>query len=171
LAWLDVRGTAVLLRTARPEDLPEIVALLAADQLGAARDGLRGPDDVEAYESALSAIKADPNQLLVVAVADAALVATFQLSFLPGLARRGSWRAQLEAVRVLESMRGGGLGTAMMQWAIEAARARGCRLLQLTTDKSRTDAKRFYEQLGFAASHEGMKLRIDGPGSPPASTP
>ena len=88
----------------------------------------------------------------------ARLVATFQLSFLPGLSRRGSWRAQLEAVRVASELRGQGVGAVMVEWAIDESRRRGCSLIQLTTDKSRTAAHRFYERLGFAASHEGMKL-------------
>lgn len=83
-----------------------------------------------------------------------------QLSFLPGLARRGALRAQIEAVRVHESNRGRGLGAAMLGWAIEEARRRGCGLVQLTTDKARPDAHRFYERLGFVASHQGMKLRL-----------
>jgi GNAT superfamily N-acetyltransferase len=88
-------------------------------------------------------------------------VGTFhQLSFLPGLARRGALRAQIEAVRVAASQRGGGLGAAMMTWAIDEARRRGCSLVQLTSDKNRTEAHRFYASLGFAASHEGMKLHL-----------
>jgi len=83
-----------------------------------------------------------------------------QLSFLPGLARRGALRAQIEAVRVRDDFRGGGLGAAMLAWAIDEARRRGCALVQLTTDKSRTSAHRFYERLGFVASHEGMKLTL-----------
>ncbi len=83
-----------------------------------------------------------------------------QLSFLPGLARRGALRAQIEAVRVRDDHRGRGLGAALFQWAIEEARRRQCALVQLTTDKSRADAHRFYERLGFVASHEGLKLRL-----------
>ncbi len=91
---------------------------------------------------------------------DGQIVGTMQLSFLPGLARRGALRAQIEAVRVAQSQRGSGLGAAMMGWAIEEARRRGCALVQLTTDKSRTDAHRFYARLGFVATHEGMKLAL-----------
>jgi GNAT superfamily N-acetyltransferase len=87
-------------------------------------------------------------------------VATLQLSFIPGLARRGALRAQIEAVRVADACRGGGLGAAMMVWAIGEARRRGCALVQLTSDKSRTSAHRFYERLGFVATHEGMKLAL-----------
>ena len=88
------------------------------------------------------------------------VVATLQLSFIPGLARRGALRAQIEAVRVADACRGGGLGAAMMAWAIGEARRRGCALVQLTSDKSRTSAHRFYERLGFVATHEGMKLAL-----------
>ena len=88
------------------------------------------------------------------------IAATFQLSFLPGLSRRGSCRAQLEAVRVAAGLGSHGVGAAMVEWVIGESRRRGCSLMQLTTDKSRTGAHRFYERLGFAASHEGMKLAL-----------
>jgi GNAT superfamily N-acetyltransferase len=140
--------------------VPAIVALIAADQLGATRDGVRDDSDRAAYEQAFRAIDADPAHLLLVAESDGQVVGTMQLSFLPGLARRGALRAQIEAVRVAESTRGSGLGAGMMTWAIDEARRRGCALVQLTSDKSRTDAHRFYERLGFVASHEGMKLRL-----------
>jgi GNAT superfamily N-acetyltransferase len=152
-------GKAVL-RRARREDVPAIVALIAADQLGAARDGVRNRADLQAYEAAFQAIDGDPAHLLLVAESAGALVGTMQLSFLPGLARRGALRAQIEAVRVAESTRGSGLGAAMMRWAIDEARRRGCALVQLTSDKSRTDAHRFYQRLGFVSSHEGMKLKL-----------
>jgi len=118
------------------------------------------------YERAFDAIDADPAHLLVVGellepgALAGPVVATFQLSFLPGLSRRGSWRSQIEAVRVGTELRGHGVGVAMVKWAAEESRRRGCSLMQLTTDKSRTDAHRFYERLGFAASHEGMKLTL-----------
>ena len=148
-------GDSVMLREALPGDLPEIVALLAADQLGAHREAA---GDLEPYRAAFDAITADPAHLLLVAHDSSRVVATMQLSFIPGLARRGAWRAQIEAVRVHEDVRGGGLGGWMIEWAIDEARRRGCALVQLTTDKRRTDAHRFYERLGFVASHEGMKL-------------
>jgi GNAT superfamily N-acetyltransferase len=150
----------VLLRRARERDVPAIVELLAADQLGATRDGVHTPGDLDSYLRAFRAIDADPAHLLVVAQAGADVVATMQLSFLPGLARRGALRAQIEAVRVHAACRGHGLGAAMIDWAIGEARRRGCALVQLTTDKSRTSAHRFYERLGFVASHEGMKLAL-----------
>jgi GNAT superfamily N-acetyltransferase len=158
---LDVGGTPVVLRTATDDDLPGLVAMIAADQHAAVRDGIRDDADLARYRAALHAIDADPAHLLVVAEVAGTVVGTFQLSFVPGLARRGSLRAQVEAVRLDGSWRGRGLGTALMRWAVEESRRRGCSLVQLTTDKRRTDAHRFYERLGFVASHEGMKLLLE----------
>jgi GNAT superfamily N-acetyltransferase len=160
LAVLADGAAAVVLRFATEADVAAIVELLAADQLGATRDGVRDEADLVAYRAAFHHIDADPAHLLLVAEHDGRVVGTFQLSFLPGLARRGALRAQIEAVRVAESQRGTGLGAAMMQWAIDEARRRGCALVQLTSDKARTDAHRFYARLGFVASHEGMKLAL-----------
>jgi GNAT superfamily N-acetyltransferase len=153
-------GPPVALRRARRDDVPAIVELIAADQLGASRDGVRDDADLAAYAAAFDAIDADPAHLLVVAEAAGQVVGTLQLSFLPGLARRGALRAQIEAVRVAGTCRGSGLGAAMIGWAIEESRRRGCALVQLTTDKTRTGAHRFYQRLGFVASHEGMKLAL-----------
>ncbi|KRE82074.1 GNAT family N-acetyltransferase [Arthrobacter sp. Soil763] len=156
------------LRRAHRADLPAILRLLADDQLGSAREDAA---DLAPYERAFAAIDADPAHLLLVgdlAPSDGSeprVVATFQLSFLPGLSRRGSWRAQLEAVRVAGELRGQGVGAAMVDWALGEARRRDCSLVQLTTDKSRTAARRFYERLGFSASHEGMKLLLEEPGA------
>jgi GNAT superfamily N-acetyltransferase len=158
LETLDLGGARVTLRRAEASDVPGIVGLLAADQLGATRDGLARAEDLAAYQAAFAAIDRDPAHLLIVAQAGPDLVATMQLSFLPGLARRGALRAQIEAVRVHEAFRNRGLGAALFAWAIDEARRRHCALVQLTTDKSRTSAHRFYERLGFAATHEGMKL-------------
>lgn len=161
LLTLDVDGGTFRLRPAELADLPGILRLLADDQLGSSREDT---SDLAPYEKAFAAIDADPAHLLLVGELVSAeasgtrLVATFQLSFLPGLSRRGSWRSQLEAVRVSADLRGYGVGAAMVEWAIDESRRRGCSLVQLTTDKSRTAAHRFYERLGFAASHEGMKL-------------
>jgi GNAT superfamily N-acetyltransferase len=160
LAQLELDRAPVTLRAARRGDVPAIVALIAADQLGATRDGVRDEADLAGYLRAFEAIDADPAHILAVAESGGQLVGTMQLSFLPGLARRGSLRAQIEAVRVADTTRGSGLGAAMMGWAIEEARRRGCALVQLTSDKSRTDAHRFYQRLGFVASHEGMKLGL-----------
>ncbi|WP_277308989.1 GNAT family N-acetyltransferase [Spongiactinospora sp. TRM90649] len=146
-----------MLRRAVPGDVEPIVALLAADQLGATRDG----GDLAPYERAFQAIDADPAHLLAVVEGPGGQVAgTMQLTFLPGLARRGALRAQIEAVRVHEDHRGGGHGGAMISWAIDEARRRGCALVQLTSDRQRDDAHRFYTRMGFAATHEGFKLAL-----------
>ena len=160
LAVLAAGPARVLLRTAQEADVAAVIDLIAADQLGATRDGVRDAADLAAYTAAFRSIDADPAHLLVVAEHAGQIVGTFQVSFLPGLARRGALRAQIEAVRVAESQRGSGLGAAMMRWAIDEARRRGCALVQLTSDKARADAHRFYARLGFVASHEGMKLAL-----------
>jgi len=160
LAEIGNGEDSVVLRRAQRDDVAAIVGLIAADQLGATRDGVDSPADLDAYTAAFEAIDADPAHLLVVADRAGAVVGTMQLSFLPGLARRGALRAQIEAVRVAESQRGSGLGAAILTWAIDEARRRGCALVQLTTDKTRTDAHRFYQRLGFVSSHEGMKLAL-----------
>ncbi|WP_240789962.1 GNAT family N-acetyltransferase [Roseomonas sp. HF4] len=136
--------------------MPAIVALLADDMLGAGREVPGDP----AYEAAFAAIEADPNQLLAVAEEIGRVVGCLQLTFIPGLSRKGMWRGQIESVRIASGHRGTGLGRRMFEWAIEACRARGCGLVQLTTDKARPEAHRFYESLGFVASHEGMKLAL-----------
>jgi GNAT superfamily N-acetyltransferase len=160
LAVLTAGAEHVVLRRAVPADVGAIISLIAADQLGATRDGVRDAADLAAYESAFLAVDADAAQLLVVAEADGRIVGTMQLTFIPGLARRGALRAQIEAVRVADGFRGNGLGSAMIGWAVDEARRRGCALVQLTTDKARADAHRFYRRLGFVASHEGLKLAL-----------
>ena len=148
-----------MFRRAAPTDLPAIVALLAVDQLGATREDASLPL-ASAYTNAFAAIDADPNQCLAVGEQDGEVIATLHLTFIPGLSRRGSWRGQIEAVRVAESHRGAGIGEAFFSWAIEQCRARGCNLVQLTTDKTRQDAHRFYAALGFDPSHIGYKLKL-----------
>jgi GNAT superfamily N-acetyltransferase len=165
LETFELGSSSVVLRRAEAPDLPAIVDLIAADQLGAARDGVKTAEDLTAYQAAFDAIDRDPAHLLMVAQSGPDIVATMQLSFLPGLARRGALRAQIEAVRVHEAYRSLGLGAAMFTWAINESRQRHCALVQLTTDKSRTAAHRFYERLGFVASHEGMKLSLRETGS------
>ena len=149
-----------MFRQARESDLPAIIAMLADDRLGRSREVVSDPVD-ERYRAAFAAIVADENQLLAVAVnADDQPVGCLQLTFIPGLSRTGMWRGQIESVRITETERGTGLGTRFIKWAIGVCRDRGCKLVQLTSDKSRADSIRFYEKLGFTASHEGMKLTL-----------
>jgi GNAT superfamily N-acetyltransferase len=143
-------------RRAAEGDLPAIVALLADDVLGRTREAPGLPLDPR-YAAAFAAIDADPNQYLAVAEEGGAIVGCLQLTFIPGLSRRGLWRGQIESVRIAAARRGGGVGRRMLAWAVDECRRRGCGVVQLTTDKARADARRFYERLGFAASHEGMK--------------
>ena len=150
---------AIEFRRALPGDLEAIVALLANDPLGAQRERLQSPLPAS-YAAAFAAIDRDPNHELVVACRAHTVVGVLQLTFLPHLTYCGGWRAQIEGVRIAADERSHGLGRQMIEWALERARARGCHLVQLTTDKSRPDAKRFYEALGFVASHEGMKLHF-----------
>lgn len=152
--------TQLVFRDATAADVTAIVALIADDQLGAQRDDV-GPPLPQAYLDAFHAIDADPNQRLVVAVDGERLIATAQLSFLPGIARRGAWRMQIEAVRVAADDRGTGIGRRFMQWCIEQAQDRGCALVQLTSDASRSGAHAFYASLGFVDSHVGFKLKLE----------
>jgi GNAT superfamily N-acetyltransferase len=149
----------IVFRTALLADVPAIVALLADDELGSQRENIGMPLDPR-YVDAFQAIEADANQRLVVVADGDEIIGTLQLSFIPGIARMGSWRGQIEAVRIAAHRRDSGLGQKMFEWAISECRSRGCNLVQLTTDKSRTDAHRFYEKLGFKASHEGYKLAL-----------
>ncbi len=146
----------VTFRAARPQDVPAIVALLADDVLGAARE--TAADD--SYQAAFEQIEADPRSHLVVADDDGQVAGTLQLNLIPGLSRHGMLRGQIEGVRVAAAYRGRGLGRAMIGWAVGQAREHGCGLVQLTSDKRRPDALRFYESLGFTASHEGFKLSL-----------
>lgn len=145
------------IRAADSDDVAPIVAMLADDPLGAQRES---PDDLAPYLTALERLSADPNQHLVVAVREGRVVGTLQLTVIPGLSRRGSTRSIIEGVRVHADERGSGLGTQLIEWAIEESRRRNCQLVQLTSDATRTDAHRFYERLGFEASHVGFKLPL-----------
>ncbi|MET8165250.1 GNAT family N-acetyltransferase [Streptomyces sp. NPDC005329] len=145
------------IRAAVTEDIPAIVGMLADDPLGAQRES---PDDLGPYLTALERLTADPNQRLVVAVREGRVVGTLQLTIIPGLSRRGSTRSVIEGVRVRADERGSGLGTRFIEWAIEESRRENCQLVQLTSDSTRTDAHRFYERLGFVASHVGFKLQL-----------
>lgn len=147
----------LLIRPATEGDLPAIVVLLADDPLGAAREST---DDLTPYVAALKRLTDDPHQHVVVAVRGGSVVGTLQLTIVPGLSRMGSTRSIIEGVRVHADERGSGLGTRFIEWAIERSRAENCRLVQLTSDVTRVDAHRFYERLGFTASHVGFKLQL-----------
>ncbi|MFJ9546243.1 GNAT family N-acetyltransferase [Streptomyces erythrochromogenes] len=146
-----------VIRPATEADLPAIVAMLADDPLGATRES---PEDLTPYRTALERLSGDPNQHVVVAVRAGRVVGTLQLTIVPGLSRKGATRAIIEGVRVHADERGSGLGTRFIEWAIEKSRAENCTLVQLTSDVTRTDAHRFYERLGFTASHVGFKLQL-----------
>lgn len=152
-------GLSPRFRRAEARDLDAIIALLADDTLGAQREHVSTPTD-PAYIEAFRAIDTDPNQLLAVVEDEDGLAGCLQISFIPGLSRRGMWRGQIESVRIASRLRGAGLGRQMIDWAIAQCRDRNCQLVQLTSDKSRIDAGRFYESLGFVASHEGFKLAL-----------
>ena len=150
----------VRIRPAIKEDLPAIVGMLADDKLGSTREDFRDPLP-EAYYEAFSRISSDPNQdLMVVVKNDDRVIGTLQLSLIPYLTYRGGTRAQIEAVRIHKDYRGKGIGKVVFSWCIERAREKGAHVVQLTTDKKRPEAIKFYEDLGFRASHEGMKLHL-----------
>ena len=154
---LDMRDVTV--RKMQNTDLPRILQLLADDELGQLRERLQKiPHDD--YRRAFTAIDADPNQYLAVFEKNDDIIGCLQISFIPGLARRGALRGQIESVRVVANIRGNGYGTLMMAWAIEKCREQGCSLVQLSSDKIRNDARRFYQKLGFVPSHEGFKLQF-----------
>ena len=141
------------------DDLPAIVGLLADDFIGQGRENI-GPPLHSDYFDAFEAIDDDPNQVFVVFESEAVIIGCLQLSFIPGLSRQGAWRGQIESVRISSERRGAGLGQEMISWAVDTCRERGCRIIQLTSDKARTDAAEFYRALGFVASHEGFKQSI-----------
>lgn len=145
------------MRPATTHDIPAIVAMLADDALGAQRES---PDDLTPYLAALERLSSDPNQHLVVAARQGRVVGTLQLTIIPGLSRRGATRSIIEGVRIHADERGSGLGTRLIEWAIDESRRQNCQLVQLTSDNTRTDTHRFYERLGFTASHVGFKLPL-----------
>ena len=147
-----------MLREARRDDIKRIVEMLDDDALASGREKLSG--DMAAYQAAFDAIAADPNNTLYVWDEDDIAMGCLQLTFIPGMSYQGSWIAQVEGARVDRSMRGEGIGEEMMKFIVAKARERGCKHLQLMTNKRRTDAQRFYERLGFVMSHEGMKLKL-----------
>lgn len=151
---LDLAGRRFTVERATESDVPGLAALLADDDIGAARES----PDLTPYLAAFREIDADPQHYLAAVRDDAGeLVATLQLTVIPGLARAGAKRLQVEAFRVASDTRGTGLGAALMEWAAAHGEAQGADLVQLTSDKRRIDAHRFYERLGYAATHEGFK--------------
>ena len=147
----------ITFRSATEADLPGIVAMLADDHLGAQRES---PDDLSPYRAALKQITDDPLLMQVICERGGEIVGTMQVSITPGLSRKGMSRANIEGVRVSSAVRGAGIGQKMFEWAIDYARQKGCGLVELTTDKSREDAHRFYNRLGFEPSHIGYKLKL-----------
>ncbi|MEU3736645.1 MULTISPECIES: GNAT family N-acetyltransferase [unclassified Streptomyces] len=145
------------IRPAVADDIPAIVEMLADDPLGSTRES---PDDLTPYLAAFERLAGDPNQHQVVAVREGRVVGTLQLTIVPGLSRKGALRSIIEGVRVHADERGSGLGTRFIEWAVDESRRQGCQLVQLTSDATRTDARRFYERLGFTASHVGFKLQL-----------
>jgi len=155
----------IFIRRAVRADLPAIVAMLADDPLGALREVYAEPLP-DCYVQAFEALDAIPAQHLMVAAEGDDLVGTYQLTILPGIALRGMTRGQIEAVRVRRDRRSAGIGALMIARAIEQCREAGCGVVQLTTNKTRADAHRFYDRLGFTQSHFGYKLMLSKPDAP-----
>ncbi|WP_066303599.1 GNAT family N-acetyltransferase [Bacillus sp. FJAT-29814] len=146
-------------RLATEQDLDRIVEMLADDELGRNRERYEKPLP-ESYTKAYQAITSDPNNELIVAYQGNEVLGVQQITFTPYITHQGGWRATIEGVRTTLSVRGKGVGTELIKWAIQRANERGCHLIQLTTDKQRVDALRFYERLGFKSTHEGLKMKL-----------
>jgi len=149
----------IIFRIATHADVPSIVRLLADDELGSLREKYENPIPTS-YYSAFELIDKDPNHELIVAELDGEVIGTLHLMFLPSLSFQGGLRAQVESVRVDTQYQNQGIGSEMMKWAIQRAKDRNAHIVQLTTHKSRADAHRFYERLGFKGTHLGMKLSL-----------
>jgi len=147
-------------RIAVEQDLDRIVEMLSDDDLGKTRERYEQPLP-ESYIKAFQAITSDPNNELVVAYQGNEVIGVQQITFVPYITYQGGWRATIEGVRTAPSVRGKGIGTELIKWAIHRAKERGCHLIQLTTDKQRGDALRFYERLGFKPTHEGLKMKLE----------
>ncbi|UWU85432.1 GNAT family N-acetyltransferase [Bradyrhizobium yuanmingense] len=154
-----MNAEAVSIRPARREDVAAIVAMLADDHLGRARERVEDPLP-SSYYDAFARIARDPNLTLVVAESEGRVVGCLQLAILPGLSSQGGSRGLLEDVRVATECRSRGIGEQLVQWAVTEAKARGCNLVELLTHQTRVDAQRFYKRLGFTASHVGMTVRF-----------
>ncbi|MEQ1770431.1 MAG: GNAT family N-acetyltransferase [Devosia sp.] len=146
-------------RKATPADIAFILGLIVEDSVIETGDDPLDAGDPR-YAAAFAAIDADPNQEMIVVEEEGERVGCFQLTYMPGIMRRGMWRGQIENVHVRAASQNRGIGSAMMKWAIERCRERGCGIIQLTSNKKRLDAHRFYERLGFLKSHEGFKLYL-----------
>lgn len=160
--WIEFSGlemTSFIFRRAKQEDLQTILSLLADDELGKQREKF-SEGITPSYQSAFDRIHSDPNQFLMVMEEKGAVIGTCHLTLMPSLTFQGGLRMNIEAVRIASSCRGQGAGEWMIHQAIELGRQKGCKILQLTTNKQREDAKRFYEKLGFKATHEGMKMYL-----------
>ena len=149
----------LLFREANENDLTTLIQMLADDALGSMREDASTPINSR-YIETFNHIKSDPNNELIVATLNEDIVGMLQLTFIPYLTHTGSWRCLIEGVRIRSGFRGIGLGTKLLEWSIQRAKQRKCRLIQLTSDKTRADAIKFYEALGFVASHEGFKLDL-----------
>lgn len=152
--------TEITFRIAKVQDLDEIVRLLADDKLGSKRERYENPLPTS-YLKAFNAIEVDPNNELIVAVLGEEIVGVLQITFTPYLTYQGGWRATIEGVRTCSTIRGNGIGSQLLKWAIHRAKERNCHVVQLTTDKKRPEALNFYKKLGFDNSHEGMKLHLN----------
>lgn len=152
-------NASLIFREAEEADLPQLVEMLANDQLGNKREDFSTPIN-PAYSEVLIKITADPNNELMVVESEGNIVGMLQITFIPYLTHQGSWRCLIEGVRIHKNHRGEGLGTQFFKWAINRAKQKGCKIVQLTSDKQRPDAIRFYKNLGFEASHEGFKLKL-----------
>jgi len=152
--------TEIQFQHAKSGDVSTIVALLADDPIGSKRELLESPLPA-CYCDAFDSINEDPNNELIVATLNKKLLAVLQLTFIPSLTYQGGWRAQIEGVRVASEFRSKGIGREIVRWAVNRSRERDCHVVQLTTDKGRPDSLRFYESLGFKATHEGLKLHLN----------
>ena len=171
-ALLHVSSTQLTIRVATISDLPDVLDLLVDDHISAGRGDFSAPESRSAAFAAFAAIQADPRNEVIVLEREGQVVATMQLTIIPGLSRGGATRLQIEAVHVASGAQSSGFGSAMMRWVIdEAAPALGVAFIQLTSDAQRVDAHRFYKRLGFVDSHIGFKFSLNRHGEVRPSLP
>lgn len=151
---------SLTIRQAIIEDLPYIVDMLSDDPLGKQRERFEVPLP-DSYFSAFEAITNNPLNELIVSEHEGEVIGVLQLTFIPNISYQGGWRALIEGVRVSADFRNQGIGRKLFQYAINRAQEKGCHMVQLTMNKQRTDAQRFYQSLGFQATHEGYKLHLE----------